>query len=62
MASLEEEIAVLKVEIEGYKKKLADAVEKGDQAKEDKLLAMIASSREVLKELLAQQREQARGK
>lgn len=60
MASLEEKIVDLEAEIAGYKKKLAKAEATGDSAKEDKLLTVIISRNDVLKELLAQQREQAR--
>lgn len=62
MASLEEKIADLEEELAGYKKKLAEAEDKGYTAKEDKLLAVITSSRETLNRLLVKQRGQAGGK
>ena len=61
MASLEEEIADLKVKIAGYERDLVDAKDKGDTAKEERLLAVIASRSETLNRLLAQQRDQAGG-
>lgn len=59
MATLEDKIADLEVEMEGYKRELA--VAKTLEEKKD-LRKLIASGHEVLKELLTQQREQTRGK
>lgn len=59
MANLEDKIANLKREIAAYAKTLAEATT--PEEKKD-LRQLITSRRDVLKELLAQQREQARGK
>jgi hypothetical protein len=59
MPSLEEKIANLEEEIAGYTEKLAKA--EGDRARENILLTLMASSRDVLKELMVKQREEARG-
>eukprot|EP01032_Pedospumella_encystans_P034008 gene34008-38439_t len=53
MADLNEEIAVLKAEIEGYKKALNDP--STSEARKDKLIDVIKSSRDNLTELLHQQ-------
>lgn len=60
MASLEDKIADLKEEIAGYTKMLAEATT--PEEKKDLLRRLIISRSDVLKELLVQQREQARGK
>lgn len=62
MVSLEEEIAYLEKEIKGYTKMRAEAEDKGNTARVDILLTVIASSRETLNRLYDKQRDQARGK
>ena len=59
MASLDEEIAVLKAEIEGYKLELKDATI--TESRYDKLLDLIKSTSDCLTELEKRRNAQAAG-